>query len=99
MPVFVAISRRILLDFSSNRQGFPDLLLWNPKESKVRLTMIREEPKVPYGSARSIQFHLVLQCLFVEVKGSKDTLSSSQAMWLDFLRQNGAQVNLAVVRA
>lgn len=34
LPLFVAISRRIFLDFSSFRRGFPDLLLWNPVQSK-----------------------------------------------------------------
>ncbi|XP_034231638.1 fanconi-associated nuclease 1-like [Thrips palmi] len=34
VPLFVAICRRLLSDFSSYRSGFPDLLLWNPTESK-----------------------------------------------------------------
>ncbi|XP_052132792.1 fanconi-associated nuclease 1-like [Frankliniella occidentalis] len=34
VPLFVAICRRFFLDFCSYRQGFPDLLLWNPENGK-----------------------------------------------------------------
>ncbi|KAK3912519.1 Fanconi-associated nuclease 1 [Frankliniella fusca] len=41
LPTFVAITRRFVQDFKSNRSGFPDLTIWSPPQKKCLFVEVK----------------------------------------------------------
>lgn len=98
------MSKKLLESFHLWKSGFPDLIVWNTENQSVNsptqflFQSITKFSHTIFIVQNCNTFKIYLQYKISEVKGPKDTLSSKQRLWMQYLQDNGVCTELCLVK-